>query len=59
MPTDGNKQWISDKLICTQMFVSWGNIELQKTPEQHGEDPRLESRDLESGPFSATNLLWE
>lgn len=41
MPTDANEQWISDKLMCTQMFIILGKYKPQKTTEQHGEGLRL------------------
>lgn len=59
MSTDTDEQWISDKLIRIQMFVSLGIHDLQKTTEQNEKGLRLESRDLDSGLLSATYLLWE
>ena len=44
MPADANEQWISDKLICIQMFVSLVKYDLQETPEQSQQGPRMESR---------------
>lgn len=59
MPTEDTEQWISDTLIGVQTFVSLGKYDLQKTTEQREDCLRLESRDLHSGPCSATDLLWE
>ena len=59
MPTDDNEQWIADKLIGVLIFVSLGKYDPQKTTEQNEGWLRLESRDLDSGPHSATDLLLE
>lgn len=59
MPSDDNEQWISDKLIGVQTFVSLGKYNLPKTTEQREDCLRLESRGLDSSPCSATDLLWE
>lgn len=59
MLTDANEQYISDKLVGIQMFVSLGTYDLQKTTELSEEGLRLKSRDLDSGLLSATHLLWE
>lgn len=55
MPMDANEQWISDKLIGMQMFVSLGKYDLQKTAEQSEVGLRPQSRDLDSGSLSATD----